>query len=169
MRWVAAALLWVTAVVGQAPPGARLREDASAGQAAYFIRSLDNPRERREMRADILDSPTFPGSVVKPIALVAALERGIISAQSTHVCRRVTTVGGRKFVCAHPDLKRPLTPAEALAYSCNDFFVSLAPRLSRDALKCDADCRRAAPDRQRYAVGAGDRRSRRTTHDAARV
>src|SRR5688572_28267699 len=134
MRWVAAALLWVTAVVGQAPPGARLREDASAGQAAYFIRSLDNPRERREARADILDSPTFPGSVVKPIALVAALERGIISAQSTHLCRRVTTVGGRKFVCAHPDLKRPLTPAEALAYSCNDFFVSLAPRLSRDAL-----------------------------------
>ena len=144
MRWVVAALLWVTAVVGQAPAASPRREDAStfapamadksAGQAAYFIRSLDNPRQRREARADILDSLTFPGSVVKPIALVAALERGIISEHSTHVCRRVTTVGGRKFVCAHPDLKRPLTPAEALAYSCNDFFVSLAPRLSRDAL-----------------------------------
>ncbi|MGH9221888.1 MAG: hypothetical protein ACRD1W_21450, partial [Vicinamibacterales bacterium] len=86
MRWVVAALLWATTVVGQAPPGARLREDASAGQAAYFIRSLDNPRERREARADILDSPAFPGSVVKPIALIAALERGLISAQSTHLC-----------------------------------------------------------------------------------
>ena len=144
MRWAAAALLWTMVVAPSVLQDARLREDAStfakatadtsAGQAAYFIRSLDNPRERREARADILDSPAFPGSVVKPIALVAALERGIISAQSTHVCRRVTTVGGRKFVCAHPDLKRPLTPAEALAYSCNDFFVSLAPRLSRDAL-----------------------------------
>ena len=50
------------------------------------------------------------------------------------MCRRV--VDGRRpaFVCAHPDLKRPLSPAEALAYSCNDFFVSLAPRLSREAL-----------------------------------
>ena len=46
----------------------------------------------------------------------------------------MTTAGGEKFVCAHPDLKRPLSPAEALAYSCNDFFVSLAPKLSRDAL-----------------------------------
>jgi SpoIID/LytB domain protein len=37
-------------------------------------------------------------------------------------------------VCTHPDLKRPLTPSEALAYSCNDFFLALAPRLSRQAL-----------------------------------
>ena len=44
------------------------------------------------------------------------------------------TVDGRKYVCAHPDLKRPFSPAEALAYSCNDFFVSLASRLSRGGL-----------------------------------
>ena len=141
MRWTVAALLWTMVAT---PTSAPLREDASAfakatadksaGQAAYFMRSLDNPRERREARADILDSPVSPGSVVKPIALIAALERGIVSAGSSHMCRRVSTAGGHKFVCAHPDLKRPLTPAEALAYSCNDFFVSLAPRLSREAL-----------------------------------
>jgi SpoIID/LytB domain protein len=49
------------------------------------------------------------------------------------MCRRTVTLGGRTYTCSHPDLKRPLTPAEALAYSCNDFFVSLAPRLSRTA------------------------------------
>ena len=79
------------------------------------MRSLDNPRERREARPDILDAPVFPGSVVKAVTLVAALESGAIEADSTQMCRRVSTVDGHKFVCAHPDLKRPLTPAEALA------------------------------------------------------
>lgn len=103
-------------------------------QAAYFMRSLDDLRDRREARADILDTPVFPGSVVKTVALVAALENGIVSAQSSHMCRRVARADGRTFTCSHPDLKRPLSPAEALAYSCNDFFVSLAPKLSRATL-----------------------------------
>ena len=101
---------------------------------AYFVRSLDNPRERREARADILDTPVLPGSIVKAVALVTALEEGVIRAGSEHVCRRTVTAGGQTFVCAHPDLKRALSPAEALAYSCNDFFVSLAPRLSRESV-----------------------------------
>jgi len=111
-------------------------EGKAQGQppAAFFIRSLDDPRDRREARADILDTPVVPGSIVKTIALVAALERGIIAAGSSHMCRRVAKADGESFVCSHPDLKRPLSPAEALAYSCNDFFVSLAPRLPREAL-----------------------------------
>ncbi|MDP2053612.1 MAG: hypothetical protein Q8L75_08255, partial [Acidobacteriota bacterium] len=32
---------------------------------AFFVRHLDNPRERREARADILDTPVLPGSIVK--------------------------------------------------------------------------------------------------------
>jgi SpoIID/LytB domain protein len=111
---------------------------ASAAQVstgvAYFVRGLDNSRERQEARPEILDTPIQPGSVVKPIALVAAVERGGVRPNATHVCRRRVQVGNRVFVCAHPDLKRPLTLAEALAYSCNDFFVSLAPRVSREAL-----------------------------------
>lgn len=147
MKWIAAATATLVCALavsihGQAP---RLRDDASASaqgatadklarQAAYFVRGLDDPRDRREARADILDTPVFPGSIVKTVALVAALERGIITADSTHMCRRVVKVDGQTFVCSHPDLKRPLTPVEALAYSCNDFFVSLAPRLPRETL-----------------------------------
>lgn len=124
MRWWqgAFALAIVAAVAGT---------HAQTGPA-YFVRNLDNPRERREARADILDTPVLPGSIVKAVALVAALEDGVIRADSNHLCRRTVTVDGQKYVCAHPDLKRALSPAEALAYSCNDFFVSLAPRLSRD-------------------------------------
>src|SRR5687767_9216333 len=39
MRWVAAALLSVMAAWAQ-PSGASLRQDASAGQAAFFIREM---------------------------------------------------------------------------------------------------------------------------------
>ena len=80
----------------------------------------------------MLDAPRLPGSVVKAVTLVTALEAGVINGESGAMCRRVVTVDGTRYVCAHPDLKRPLSPAEALAHSCNDFFVSLAPRLARE-------------------------------------
>jgi stage II sporulation protein D len=113
---------------------------APAG-VAWFVRGLEDTRQRQEARADILDSPVLPGSVIKAASLVAALEAGIIQPDSARMCRRVVTVDGRKYVCSHPDLKRPLTPAEALAHSCNDFFLSLAPRLTREAFNA---VRRAA-------------------------
>ena len=140
MRWRrgAVALAIMAAVVGtHASTFAKASVDRQAPPLtgpAFFVRSLDNPRERRESRADILDTQVLPGSIVKAVALVAALEDGVIRADSNHLCRRTVTVDGQRFVCAHPDLKRALSPAEALAYSCNDFFVSLAPRLSRDTL-----------------------------------
>jgi SpoIID/LytB domain protein len=110
--------------------------------AAWFVRNLTNPRERREARGDVLDAPRLPGSVIKAVTLVTALEAGIINAGSGAMCRRIVAVEGARYVCAHPDLKRPLSPAEALAHSCNDFFVSLAPRLTREQV-----------NRTRLAVG----------------
>ena len=89
----------------------------------------------------MLDTPVLPGSVAQVFALAAAAELGLVSPATSHLCRRVATADGRRFVCTHPDLKRPLTPAEALAYSCNDFFVQLAARLPRAALN---DVRRRA-------------------------
>src|SRR6478735_3008474 len=147
MKWVwaaAATLMCIVAVVvhAQAPrrgedastSAHRATADTSAAQAAYFIRGLDDPRDRQEARADILDTPVLPGSIVKTVALVAALEKGVITPTTAHMCRRVVKADGQTYTCSHPDLKRPLSPAEALAYSCNDFFVSLAPKLSREAL-----------------------------------
>jgi stage II sporulation protein D len=104
-----------------------------AGQtgAAFVVRSLQNPADGHEARPEVLDTPILPGSVIKVVTLVAALEYRVITSETARMCRRTATVDGRKYVCSHPDLKRPLTAAEALAYSCNDFFVSLAPALSR--------------------------------------
>ena len=98
---------------------------------AYFMRSLQNPAEREESRPDVLDTPVLAGSVMKIVTLVAAIENGVIGPETARMCRRTTTADGRQYVCSHPDLKRPLSASEALAHSCNDFFVSLAPRLSR--------------------------------------
>lgn len=100
----------------------------------FFVRSLANPRERREARPDMLDAPVLPGSVMKAVSLVTALETGVITPESGAMCRRVVTVDGVRFTCAHPELRRPLSPVEALAHSCNDFFVSLAARLSREQI-----------------------------------
>ena len=69
---------------------------------AFFIRNLANPRERREGRSDILDTPVLPGSIVKAVTLVTALEAGVIRPDTEFMCRREVTVDGVRFVCAHP-------------------------------------------------------------------
>ena len=123
----AAFVVWCGAVAlaaGQRPPQG----------AAWLVRPLDGAGPPRQARADLLDTPVLPGSIVKAVTLVAALEAGVITGQSAHLCRRVVTVDGRTYSCAHPVVKRALTPSEALAYSCNDFFLALAPRLPREAL-----------------------------------
>ena len=75
----------------KASASAKATVDKSAPQAAFFLRNLDNPRDRREARADILDTPVLPGSIVKAVALVAALEDGVIDADFNHMCRRTVS------------------------------------------------------------------------------
>lgn len=131
--WLTAGAVWLgtaDARTRQAPPGAAALVTALRGAPLV------------EARAPLLDTPVLPGSVMKAWALAAALESGIIEPRTARLCRRRVVVDGRAYVCAHPDLRRPLGPAEALAHSCNDYFVALAPRLPR-----------AAFDRLRLASG----------------
>lgn len=121
---VAAAIALAAGVVRGAPA------QAPEG-AAWFVRSFDPPSERAASRPDVLDAPMLPGSVMKVFTLAAALESHTIEPDTNRICRRVVAIDGQRYTCSHPDLKRPLAPAEALAHSCNDFFVSLAPRLPR--------------------------------------
>ncbi len=104
---------------------------------------VDWPSRRIVAETDprTLDTEMLPGSVAHVFALAAAVEAGLVLPSSTHVCRRVASADGRRFSCTHPDLRRPLTPAEALAYACNDFFAALATRLPRASLN---DVRRRA-------------------------
>lgn len=61
-----------------------------------------------------------PGSTIKPFVLQAATSR------PEWVCGRKLRLAGRRMDCVHPTLAAPLSAREALAYSCNFYFASLA-------------------------------------------
>jgi hypothetical protein len=124
-----AAAMVVVLVLAQRdqPAGA---QPAPSG-AAWLLRSTGEPAAERVERPDIIDAPLLPGSLMKAVTLAAALEHGVVRGGTGQMCRRVVEVDGRRYHCSHPDVRRPLSAAEALAHSCNDFFVRLAARLSR--------------------------------------
>jgi stage II sporulation protein D len=106
----------------------------SSDRAAILVVDLPSGRTLSVVQPDLIATRLAPGSVLKIATLVAALESGVISPATKFTCRRRVKVDGRELVCAHPDLGRPMSPAEALAHSCNDFFVTIAERLPREAL-----------------------------------
>lgn len=71
-----------------------------------------------------------PGSAVKPFTLKALLRGGV----STALCRRALSINGQRLDCSHPTVSEPLTPASALALSCNSWFAATAAKLSPDLL-----------------------------------
>ena len=101
---------------------------------AYLLIQLPSKRVVAESRPDVLGAPILPGSVIKVATLIAALEKGVVDETTRIACRRTVTVDGRTLTCVHPDLHRSLTASEALGYSCNSFFASVAERLPRAAL-----------------------------------
>ncbi|HUK43205.1 MAG TPA: penicillin-binding transpeptidase domain-containing protein [Candidatus Bathyarchaeia archaeon] len=72
----------------------------------------------------------YPGSSIKPFTLMALLDGGKLDQQTVLMCKRPLSIAGRKLDCTHPDTKQPLDPAEALAYSCNSYFSTVALRLT---------------------------------------
>lgn len=76
-----------------------------------------------------------PGSSIKPFTLLALLQSGKVNGQTALMCKRVVSVSGRKLDCSHPATTEPLGPAEALAYSCNSYFTTVALRLSPEQLR----------------------------------
>lgn len=76
-----------------------------------------------------------PGSSIKPFTLLALLESGRVNGQTALMCKRFVLIGGHKLDCSHPATTEPLGPAQALAYSCNSYFTTVALRLSPEELR----------------------------------
>ena len=76
-----------------------------------------------------------PGSSIKPFTLRALLEAGKVNGQSTLMCKRTLAIGGHRLDCSHPATAQPLDPAQALAYSCNSYFSTVALRLTPEQLR----------------------------------
>ena len=76
-----------------------------------------------------------PGSVVKPIVMAAALEKGVIQESDTFVCDGSQTFGDTLIKCAvWPDAHGTETLGEVIANSCNDAMMQIGARLGPDSL-----------------------------------
>jgi penicillin-binding protein 2 len=80
------------------------------------------------------DAANTPGSVLKPLLLFGALQQNLVSATTTVFCRRDLRIGNRAYPCTHPQSNVSFAAEEALAYSCNTWFASLALRFTPSRL-----------------------------------
>jgi cell division protein FtsI/penicillin-binding protein 2 len=71
-----------------------------------------------------------PGSTVKPLVLMELLAKGKINPQQPVMCRRPLYVGERRMDCSHPASITSLDAPDAIAYSCNAYFSTVATRLN---------------------------------------
>jgi stage II sporulation protein D len=143
IRRAAFALLVAGLLTGAGPlrPGVAAAPTPQTGRAvpraavpAYLVVDLQTGRPLATRREDVLRTPVAPGSIAKIATLLAALEAGVVKADTTLTCRRRIDLDGETITCSHPVLGRPLTLAEALAHSCNYAFATIAGRLRREDL-----------------------------------
>jgi SpoIID/LytB domain protein len=120
------------------PPPRAVQQNRAAQAAvdgpAMLVVDLPSGHIHSTLRPDLIHARLAPGSVLKIATLITALESGVVSSSTRFTCHRRVNVAGRELDCVHPDLGRPMSPAEALALSCNDFFTTIAQRISRGAL-----------------------------------
>src|SRR5579872_2408316 len=141
--WCAALAVLIYSLCGAAGAAAsnasqRALDDALAGTDAVAV-VLDAQDSRliaavREEEAG--QRASAPGSTLKPFFLAAALRQGRVGAETTVVCHGNLRIGGRDVACTHPRDVNVLDAEQALAYSCNTWFASLARRFApRDAVE----------------------------------
>src|ERR1700679_2249853 len=80
------------------------------------------------------ESADTPGSTLKPLLLFAALQQNLIAPTTTVFCRRDLHIDNQSYPCTHPQSSISFTAQEALAYSCNTWFASLALRFTSSRL-----------------------------------
>lgn len=139
-------------VSGYQRGGAAVALDPNTGEvlamASYPTYDLENfNRDYDEIEADSR-SPQLnratqglypPGSTFKVLSAIAALEEGVIDANTTFTCTGVFELGGQKFACNNHDTPMTLDVTQAIKYSCNTFFYNVGQRLTGEHLEdwCD--------------------------------
>jgi len=81
------------------------------------------------------DGTYLPGSIVKPITAMTALEQQVITERTTVTCPGYLAIGNRKFHCWNRDGHGTVAVREALARSCNVFFMEVGRRVGLDRLR----------------------------------
>lgn len=76
-----------------------------------------------------------PGSTYKVLSAIAALEEGIIDANTVITCTGEFEYGGQKFHCNNHDHPMDLHVTDAIKYSCNTFFYNAGKELTGSRLQ----------------------------------
>ncbi len=72
----------------------------------------------------------LPGSTVKPFVLMELLRTGKVEPMKKMACHRPLTIGGRRMDCTHSPDVATLDATDAIAYSCNTYFSTVALRMT---------------------------------------
>ena len=116
---------------------------AMASAPSYTVDDIAGPRYS-ELLTDTENLPLFhralngsymPGSIVKPLVALAALENGITTTEEEYECIGHYLLGNKKIHCANRYGHGELTLERAIAVSCNPFFIDLGIRCTLDKLE----------------------------------
>ena len=132
--------------------GAAVALDPDTGEvlvmASYPTYNLENYNKDYDQISSDSRSPELnratlglypPGSTFKVLTAIAALEEGIIDANTTYVCDGKFEYGGVTFPCNNHDQPMTLDVTQAIKYSCNVFFYNVGQQLTGAHLEnwCD--------------------------------
>lgn len=76
-----------------------------------------------------------PGSTVKPFLLMALIDSGRLSLDERLACPVQLTLDGKNMDCTHPASREAFDARRALAWSCNNWFATMAKRLEPGELR----------------------------------
>ena len=132
--------------------GAAVALDPDTGEvlvmASYPTYNLENYNKDYDQISSDSRSPELnratlglypPGSTFKVLTAIAALEEGIIDANTTYVCDGKFEYGGVTFPCNNHDQPMTLDVTQAIKYSCNVLFYNVGQQLTGAHLEnwCD--------------------------------
>jgi cell division protein FtsI/penicillin-binding protein 2 len=133
------ALSWTVCSSGQPGTASRLQAEmahAMSGRAGAVV-ALDVSTGRLLAQWNIALAAQRleqPGSTLKPLILMELLHSGKVQPDQRLACRRPLYIGGHRMDCTHSPAVTSLDASDAIAYSCNSYFSSVALRMSAGEL-----------------------------------
>ena len=77
----------------------------------------------------------MPGSIIKPLVALTALENNHLTISTTYTCDGFYAIGNSRISCARTYGHGALSVQEAIAVSCNPFFIHAGVTCKIDALR----------------------------------